>query len=153
MRLCWAFMAPIMGGMNSHELRTVFDLDAESYDRTRPVCPAELFDDLMRAADLRSGDQVLEIGAGTGQATLPLAERGLSVTAVELGAQLAAVARRRLAGYSDVEIVAGSFEEWTPPNRPFDAVLAVNSLHWVDPAVRYAKPAALLRPGGVMAIA
>src|SRR5579875_346947 len=118
MRLCWAFMAPIMGGINSHELRTVFDLDAESYDRTRPVCPAELFDDLMRAADLRSGDQVLEIGAGTGQATLPLAERGLSVTAVELGAQLAAVARRRLAGFPAATVVTAAFEDWLPSGRP-----------------------------------
>lgn len=139
--------------MNSPQLRTMFDLDAETYDRTRPVCPAELFDDLLDLAGLEPGGHVLEIGAGTGQATLPLAVRGLSVTAVELGPRLAQVARRRLAGYPDAEVIAGSFEEWIPPERRFDAVLAVNSLHWVDPAVRYAKPAALLRPGGAMAVA
>lgn len=136
--------------MPSPELRTVFDCDAEAYDRTRPVCPPELFDDLL---DLLPGGRVLEIGAGTGQATFPLAARGLSVTAVELGPRLAEVARRRLAAFPDVEVIAGSFEEWTPPARKFDAVLAVNSLHWVDPAVRYAKPAALLGSGGLMAVA
>jgi 16S rRNA A1518/A1519 N6-dimethyltransferase RsmA/KsgA/DIM1 with predicted DNA glycosylase/AP lyase activity len=40
---------------------------------------------------------LLEIGCGTGKATAPLARRGFPVTCVELGAQLAAVARRELA--------------------------------------------------------
>ena len=42
---------------------------------------------------------MIEIGCGTGQATAPLAERGLAVTAVELGAELATNARRRLTGF------------------------------------------------------
>jgi 2-polyprenyl-3-methyl-5-hydroxy-6-metoxy-1,4-benzoquinol methylase len=32
-----------------------------------------------------AGDRVIEIGCGTGQATVPLAQRGLGVTAIELG--------------------------------------------------------------------
>jgi 16S rRNA A1518/A1519 N6-dimethyltransferase RsmA/KsgA/DIM1 with predicted DNA glycosylase/AP lyase activity len=48
--------------------------------------------DLVRLAGLGPGDRVIEIGCGTGQATVPLAERGLTITAVELGAELAAVA-------------------------------------------------------------
>ena len=77
-------------------LRTGFDRAAEDYQRTRPVCPPQLFDDLIDLAGLEAGDRVLEIGCGTGQATVPLAARGLAVTAVELGAELAAIARRRL---------------------------------------------------------
>jgi SAM-dependent methyltransferase len=71
-------------------LRAGFDEAAEAYQRTRPVCPPQLFDDLVRLAGLAPGDRVAEIGCGTGQATVPLAERGLAVTAVELGAALAA---------------------------------------------------------------
>ena len=67
------------------QLRTVFNLAAEDFDRTRPVCPPQVFDDLIRLAGLGPGDRVAEIGCGTGQATVPLAERGLTVTAVELG--------------------------------------------------------------------
>ena len=76
-------------------LRTVFDRAAEDYQRTRPVCPPQLFDDLIDLAGLEAGDRVLEIGCGTGQATVPLAERGLAITAVELGPELAAVASLR----------------------------------------------------------
>src|SRR5579862_3523320 len=134
-------------------LRAGFDRAAEDYQRTRPVCPAGRFDDLTALAGLRPGHRVLEIGCGTGQATVPLAERGLAVTAVELGARLAAVARRRLAGYPQASVVTGSFEDWQPARAGFDAVLAVSSLHWIDPELRYAKPYALLRPGGAMAVA
>jgi len=68
-----------------HALRTGFDRAAEDYQRTRPVCPPQLFDDLIDLAGLDAGGRVIEIGCGTGQATVPLAERGLAVTAVELG--------------------------------------------------------------------
>jgi SAM-dependent methyltransferase len=135
-----------------HALRGGFDADAEAYQRTRPVCPPQMFGDLVRLAGLSPGDRVVEIGAGTGQATVPLAERGLAVTAVELGPALAAVARRRLAGFPDVEVVASAFEDWNPNHHDVDAVVAINCLHWIDPAVRYAKPAGLLKPRGAMVV-
>ncbi len=139
--------------LGRHDLRAGFDRAAEDYQRTRPVCPPRLFDDLVERAGLAAGARVVEIGCGTGQATVPLAERGLAVTAVELGAGLAAVARRRLAGLPAAEVVTSSFEDWEPRAAPADAVVAVNSLHWIDPELRYSKPYALLRPGGVMAVA
>jgi SAM-dependent methyltransferase len=136
-----------------HELRAGFDEAAEDYQRTRPVCPPELFDDLIDRAGLQPGDRVIEIGCGTGQATVPLASRGLTITAVELGARLAAVARRRLAGLPHAEVVTSSFEDWQSPTGYADAVVAVSSLHWIDPRLRYAKPHDLLRPGGTLAVA
>ncbi|MFD2079148.1 Methyltransferase domain-containing protein [Actinopolymorpha cephalotaxi] len=138
-----------------HVLHAGFDRSAQDYERTRPVCPPRLFDDLVDVAGLVPGDRVVEIGCGTGQATVPLAERGLAVTAVELGSDLAAFARTRLAGFPATDVVTSSFEDWQPPSAapPVDAVVAVNSLHWVDPQLRYAKPHQLLRPGGCMAVA
>jgi SAM-dependent methyltransferase len=134
-------------------LRVGFDRAAEDYQRIRPVCPPQLFDDLIRLAGLKTGDRAAEIGCGTGQATVPLAERGLAVTAVELGPELAVIARRRLTGFPAAEVVTCSFEDWQPQEAMFDAVVAVNSLHWIDPQLRYAKPYRLLRSGGAMAVA
>jgi SAM-dependent methyltransferase len=133
-----------------HGLRTGFDLAAADYQRTRPTCPPQLFDDLVAEAGLAPGDRVVEIGCGTGQATVPLAERGVAVTGIELGADLAALARRRLAGHPAATVVTSSFEDWQPQAGSFDAVVAVNSLHWIDPPLRYTKPHKLLRPGGAM---
>ena len=143
----------VMHDSERHRLRGGFDDDAVAFDRTRPVCPPELFDDLVRLGNLATGAKVLEVGAGTGQATLPLAERGLAITAIELGPELAAVARAKLARFESVEVLTGSFEAWEHLGSVFDAVVAFNSLHWVDPDMRYAKPARVLRPGGVLVVA
>ncbi len=134
------------------ELRATFDQDADLYDRARPGYPDELFQDLARLGRLGAGSRVLEIGVGTGQATVALAARGYRVVGVELGSALAAVARRRLAAYGDaVEIHVSPFEAWPLPTEPFDAVVAATSFHWVDPGVRVRKAADALRPGGVLA--
>jgi SAM-dependent methyltransferase len=86
-----------------HFLRAGFDRAPQAYHRTRPVLPAPAFDDLISLAGLAPGHRVAEIGCGTGQASVPLAERGMVVTAVELGAGLAAIARRRLASFPSAE--------------------------------------------------
>lgn len=96
---------------------------------------------------------MVEVGCGTGKATVGLAERGLDVLCVELDAGLAAVARRNLEGFPRVRVVEAAFESWEPEDAPYDAVVAFTSFHWVDPAVRYAKAASMLRPGGAFAIA
>jgi len=84
---------------------------------------------------------------------VPLAERGLAVTAVELGAALAARARVRTAGFPLVSIVTSSFENWQDTSAiPVRAVAVFNALHWIDPGMRYAKPTAILAPEGVMVV-
>jgi SAM-dependent methyltransferase len=125
-------------------LRLVFDEDADAYDRTRPRCPDYVFDDIVELAKLRPGSRVVEVGCGTGQATVPLAERGLSVAAVEIGPRLADRARMNLARFPAVEVETTSFEDVEPGERRFDAVISVNAFHWVDPRVRFAKAAQLL---------
>ncbi|MFI5681645.1 class I SAM-dependent methyltransferase [Streptomyces cellulosae] len=133
-------------------LSRTFDEDAELYDRARPGYPPELFDDLTEVAGVGPGCRVLEVGAGTGKATLPLAELGCRITAVELGAGMAAVARRNLAGFEAVEIVTADFGTWPLPREPFDAVVVATAFHWLDPAVRVTKAADALRPGGALAV-
>ncbi|MFF3059953.1 class I SAM-dependent methyltransferase [Streptomyces sp. NPDC057909] len=55
---------------------------------------------------------VLQVGFGTGQATRSLAALGCSVTAVEPGADMAALARHRIASFRNVEVETSTFEEW-----------------------------------------
>ena len=131
-----------------------FDEIAELYDRARRAYPEQLFDDLFALAGIEpSCANVLEIGCGTGQATLPLARRGCNLVCVEMGANLAKVARRKLAEFARVQIVNARFEDWDPGAAVFDLVFAANAWHWLEPDVRYAKAAALLRLGGVLAFA
>jgi SAM-dependent methyltransferase len=139
--------------MEREQLRTTFEQVPEVYERARPTYPDELFDDLAELAGLAAAARVLEVGCGTGQATLPLARRGYSILCVELGEALAAAARRNLAGLSNVEVVHANFETWEPERGDFDAIVAFTAFHWVDPELRYAKAARLLRNGGSLAVA
>ncbi|HKV68575.1 MAG TPA: methyltransferase domain-containing protein [Gaiellales bacterium] len=133
-------------------LRATFDSVARQYDRARPAYPDALFDTLLRQTGLRAGDRVLEVGCATGKATRPLARRGLHLTCVELGAELAAVARENLVAFPEVEVVHGAFETWRPADGArFDAVIAATAWHWTDPDVRYRRAWELLRPGGCLA--
>ena len=133
-------------------LRTTFDEVAEVYDHARPIYPERLFDDLIALAKLQPGANLLEIGCGTGRTTLPLARRGFQITCVELGENLAAVARRNLAPFPEVRVVVAPFETWDPRSQTFGLVYAAASWHWLDPDVRYPKAAGLLKRRGSLAI-
>jgi SAM-dependent methyltransferase len=133
-------------------LRTTFEEVADLYDLARPNYPPEVFDDLAALARLPSAARIVEIGCGTGQATLPLAKRGYDLTCVELGEQLANVARRKLIDFPNVEVVNANFETWRPTRAGFDAAVAFTSLHWIAPEARYAKTASILREQGVLAV-
>ena len=134
------------------QLRTTFDSAAQLYHQARPDYPDELLDELVRLAGLQAGSRLLEIGCGTGKATVPLARRGFLIICIELGAELAGQARHNLAGWADVEVVRDAFETWqVPPGAGYDLVFAATSWHWIDPAVRYRKAWELLRAGGHLA--
>ena len=135
-----------------NRLKTTFDEVADVYDRARPSYPEQLFDDLIALTKLQPDENVLEIGCGTGRTTLPLASRGLRITCVELGENLAAVARRNLAPFTEVRVIVAPFETWDSGGETFDLVYAAASWHWLDPDVRYPKAAGLLKRGGSLAI-
>jgi SAM-dependent methyltransferase len=142
---------PVISDEERQRLRQTFDQAAESYQRVRPDYPAELLDDLIASTGLAPGDRLLEVGCATGKATLPLARRGFRIVCIELGAQLAAAARRNLAGL-DAEVTEGRFEDWQPtPGEQFDLVFAATAWHWIDPAVRYQAAWRALRSGGHLA--
>lgn len=71
------------------DLRKTFNSDEYNYDKSRPDYPKELFYDIFDYVKLSENSNVLEIGIGTGQATLPFLNKGCNVTAVELGDKLA----------------------------------------------------------------
>jgi SAM-dependent methyltransferase len=132
-------------------LRETFDAATELYDRARPGYPPALFADLATLTCLGPGYRILEIGCGTGQASMPLAARGGDLVCVELGAHLAAVARRHLARFPTAQVIVAAFEDWPLPPEPFATVIAATACHWLDPAARVTKTADTLRPGGALA--
>ncbi len=133
-------------------LRSTFDGTASLYDEVRPGYPERLFEDVASLSGIPPGGRILEVGCGTGQATLPLARRGYGILCVELGENLAAKARRNLAPYPRVEALTADFEEAPLPEGAFDLLVSATAFHWLDPVVAYPKAARSLRPGGSIAL-
>lgn len=132
---------------NRHDLGRVFNEVPELYDRVRPGYPDELFADLGAITGMDERSSVLEVGCGTGQATRSLAALGYSVTAVEPGADMAALARQRIASFRNVDVETSTFEEWDDRGRRFDVLVAASSWHWVDPSIGWQRAHTVLSPG------
>ncbi len=141
-----------MGDPGRHRLGCVFNEVPELYDRVRPHYPDELFADLASIAGIGDGSCVVEVGCGTGQATGSLAALGCSVTAVEPGPAMAAIARQRLAHLPSVDVENSSFEQWDDHGRTFDALVAASSWHWVEPSLGWPKAHKVVRADGWMAL-
>jgi ubiquinone/menaquinone biosynthesis C-methylase UbiE len=134
------------------DLRRTFDHQALLYDKARPHYPLDLFDKIIEVTGIKTGDHLLEIGPGTGQATQPFAARGFRITGVELGEHLAEVARHKLRHYPNIDIITGSFETAELPTNEFALVYSATAFHWIKPEVKFVKTHDLLVPGGHLAI-
>jgi SAM-dependent methyltransferase len=90
---------------------------------------------------------VLEIGPGTGQATLRLLELGADpLVAIEPDRQLADYLSSISYGRPKVMVV--TLEDAELPDASFDLAVAASSFHWVDPAQGLGSVLCALRPGG-----
>src|SRR5689334_23193971 len=133
-------------------LRQTFDQEAELYDKARPGYPETLFDDVVALSGIPQEGRILEIGCGTGQATVPMARRGYHLLCIELGANLTAVARRNVCVYPQVQVQTLAFEDWAIEEGAFDLAMSATAFHWIDPAISYKKTAQALKPSGAIAL-
>jgi SAM-dependent methyltransferase len=131
--------------------RLVFGEVAELYDTARASYPDALMDDVIAFAG-GPAVRALEVGAGTGKATVGFAARGLEILALEPSEDMAAVARRNCQPFPRVRIEPTSFEDWPAEPGGFGLVYSAQAWHWVQPEVRYRKAAEILIPRGTLAL-
>jgi SAM-dependent methyltransferase len=130
-----------------HRLREVaesFGVDAERYDRARPRYPDALIERVIAASP---GVDFLDVGCGTGLGARQYRAAGCTVLGVDVDARMAEFAQQ-----TGIDVEIGTFEEWDPRGRSFDAVVAGQAWHWVDPVRGAAKAAQVLRPHGLLAL-
>jgi hypothetical protein len=131
--------------------RTVFGAAAEAYDAGRPGYHPALVAEVLTYADA-SERTAVEIGAGTGKATVLFAASGVAVTCLEPDTRMAEVLRRNTAAFPGVSVEVTSFESWERSDRHFGMLLAATSWHWVHRSRRWTTVADALHPGGTVAL-
>ena len=138
---------PPLPRAEAHQAREVaesFGAQASRYDRARPGYPAALVERIVAASP---GRGVLDAGCGTGIVARQFQAAGCEVLGVDPDARMADLARQR-----GLEVEVATFETWDPAGRAFDAVVAGQAWHWIDPVAGAAKAASALCPGGRLAV-
>lgn len=131
--------------------RGLFGSDAAAYDQGRLGYPPRVLELLTECCGLGPGCRVLEVGAGSGQATGMLLDAGASVVAVELSADLAELLATKHDGES-LEVRVGAFEDQEFATGSVDVVASATAFHWVPAQPGLQKSAEALVDGGWLAL-
>ena len=90
---------------------------------------------MIQAAEIKCGDRVLEVGAGSGYAAAVMSRIAGEVIAIERQPDLVKVAEERMRrlGYDNVRIIEADGTRGWEPEAPYDAILAAASGSHVPP--------------------
>jgi SAM-dependent methyltransferase len=136
-------MPPRLNLFTDRERANAFGGAAHNYDTHRPRYPDQLIDDVVGSGVRR----LLDVGAGTGIASMQFVERGVDVLAVEPDTRMASVAQAK-----GIPVEIATFEQWDAADRRFDRVVFAASFHWVDPEAALPKIRDVLGDGGKLAL-
>jgi ubiquinone/menaquinone biosynthesis C-methylase UbiE len=132
-------------------IRQVFGSAAERYAASSVHAGGPDLDAMLAAAELSGGEQILDLGCGTGHTALAFAARGAEVEALDLTAEMLAQGRRlaRERGLSNVRFREGDAARLPFADGAFDVVTSrLSAHHYARPEAAIREAARVLRPGG-----
>ena len=132
--------------------RYTFNQVAFEYDAVRPTYPEALVEDILALSSFPQNGRILEVGCGSGQATLPFARRGCSIVCLDIGPDLIKLAAQKCQDFPGVSFNCTSYEDWQPGEEKFDLLLSATAFHWIPPEIGYPKAASLLTDIGHIAL-
>lgn len=132
-------------------LKWTFNTEAKKYEKMRPGYINELYEDIFNYISINKTSNVVEVGIGGGQATLPMLKTGCKLTAVEYGPNLAELCRQKFKEYSNFSVVTKKFEDFEYDNNTYDLIYSASAFHWIPEEIGYSKVFKMLKRGGVFA--
>ncbi len=94
-----------------------YDYTKQVTDSQNFLTDATLLHRIVRLADIHNNDTVIEIGTGKGHLTEALSKRAGRVCSVEIDTKLIEIAGKRLAKYSNLELISGDFLKYRLPSK------------------------------------
>lgn len=128
-----------------------FDTVVSAYDKFRPGYVEELYQTVFEYIPVNSSSNVLEVGIGGGQATLPILQTECHFTAVEYGERFSELCRKKFKEYSKFSIVTDKFENADFETDAYDLIFSATAFHWIPEEIGYSKVLAMLKRGGAFA--
>ncbi len=137
---------PVIKGME-----WTFDTVAARYEKLRPGYTDDLYRTLFNYINIDSSSNVVEVGIGGGQATLPILKKGCTVTAVEYGENFSKLCEKKFEEYKNFSVITEKFENVSFNDFQYDLVYSASAFHWVPENIGYPKVYAMLKSGGAFA--
>lgn len=127
---------------------TRFDDRADLYAKYRPSYPPEAIDCVLEGLADPSRLAAADLGAGTGILSRLIAERGVSVHAVEPNAQM----RQAAAAHERIRWFGASAETTTLDAESVELVVCGQAWHWFEPGAACREVARIAKPGARFAL-
>lgn len=137
---------PVMKG-----LEWTFDTVATRYEKLRPGYTDDLYRTLFNYIDIDSSSNVVEVGIGGGQATLPILKKGCTLTAIEYGENFSKLCEKKFEEYKNFSVITEKFENVSFSDFQYDLVYSASAFHWIPENIGYSKVYAMLKSGGAFA--
>lgn len=128
-----------------------FDTTVSSYDKMRPGYVDELYQTIFNYIQIGENSNVVEVGSGSGQATLPVLKTGCKLTAVEYGENFSELLKEKFSNYPKFSVITGKFEDAALNDDDYDLVFSATAFHWVPEEIGYKKVFDMLKKGGAFA--
>lgn len=132
-------------------LEWTFDTVASTYEKLRPGYVDELYQMLFDYISIDESSNVMEIGIGGGQATLPILKTGCKFTAIEYGEHFSELCKEKFKDYPNFSVITNKFENINFENARYDLIFSASAFHWIPEEIGYSKVFSMLKSGGAFA--
>lgn len=137
---------------NSTQFTTQFNSKAEDYALSRPGYPPTLYNALWTITGVDAGDQIIDVGAGTGLFTQGLLGAGRLVLAVEPADEMRSKADALFGNTPGYASASGTAESLPVENQVAKLITAAQAYHWFNVPLARAEFMRVLKPGGWVAL-
>lgn len=137
---------PVINGLG-----WTFDTVAEQYEKFRPGYVDDLYKVIFEYYPVNADSNVVEVGIGPGQATMPVLKTGCRLTAVDPGERFSKLCKEKFKDFEGFSFITETFENTVFEEDTCDFLYSASAFHWIPEEVGYRKVFAMLKSGGAFA--
>lgn len=140
-----------MSNKRNDILKDTFSKVVLDYDYARPTYPPDLFHKIVEFSNLKDNASILEIGAGSGQATDLFISNNRVIDLIEVSDEQVMYLKNKYRDILNISVYQDYFESFLT-DKKYDLIYSATAFHWVDSEIGYPKAWKMLKDTGTMAV-